>query len=178
MGKDIDLVLDMGNGITWTINGKDVTDPKTVDMSVTQNSNTIPVDIINNITGEKYSIQISLAHNGDFGFTAVLTIDLGSKNDGLYANLFYYNPNTKWLEFMDYGKISGGKAELIFTHASDWMIVIDDKPMGGEDVSTGAGIYADNDSVDAANKSAVFVIPVIAAAFLGAAAVVRRKARK
>ncbi|MBP1560346.1 MAG: bacterial Ig-like domain-containing protein [Oscillospiraceae bacterium] len=176
-GKNIDLVLDMGNGITWTINGKDVTNPKTVDLSVTANSKNIPVEVINNVTGEKSAIQISLAHNGDFGFTATLTIDLGSKNNGLYANLFYYNPKTKELEFMDYGKISGGKADLIFTHASDWTIVIDDKPMGGEDVSSGAGVFADNDSVDVANKPAVFVIPVMAAALFGAA-VVSRKIRK
>lgn len=176
-GKDIDLVLDMGDGITWTINGKDVTDPKDIDLGVDINTSDIPVEVINNVTGEKSSIQISLKHNGEFGFTATLTIDLGASNNGYYANLFYYNPETGKLEFVDYSKIDGGKADLVFTHASDWAIVIDKEPLGAtEDASTEAGITADGNSVE--ENGYVFVIPVIAAAVLGAAAAFRKKARR
>ncbi|MGN0602995.1 MAG: hypothetical protein ACI4I2_03375 [Oscillospiraceae bacterium] len=176
-GKDIDLVLDMGDGITWTINGKDVTDPKDIDLNIKPNTDAIPVDVINNVTGEKESIQLSLSHNGEFGFTATLTIDLGASNNGFYANLFYYNPETGKLEFVDYSKIDGGKADLVFTHASDWAIVIDKEPLGAtEDASTEAGITADGNSVE--ENGYVFVIPVIAAAVLGAAAAFRKKARR
>ncbi len=176
-GKDIDLVLDMGDGITWTINGKDVTDPKDIDLGVEVDVSGIPVEVINNVTGEISTVQISLKHNGEFGFTATLTIDLGSKNDGYYANLYYYNPETNQLEFVDYGKIEGGKADLVFTHASDWAIVIDKEPLGAtEDASTEAGITADGNSVE--ENGYVFVIPVIAAAVLGAAAAFRKKARR
>lgn len=176
-GKDIDLVLDMGDGITWTINGKGVTDPKDIDLGVEVDVSGIPVEVINNVTGEISTVQISLKHNGEFGFTATLTIDLGSKNDGYYANLYYYNPETNQLEFVDYGKIEGGKADLVFTHASDWAIVIDKEPLGAtEDASTEAGITADGNSVE--ENGYVFVIPVIAAAVLGAAAAFRKKARR
>jgi len=39
--------------------------------------------------------QFSLAYDGEFGFTATLTVNMESKNAGLYANLFYYNEQTK-----------------------------------------------------------------------------------
>lgn len=38
-------------------------------MGVRKNTNTIPVDVINAVTCKKYTIQISLAHEGNFGFT-------------------------------------------------------------------------------------------------------------
>jgi hypothetical protein len=40
-----------------------------------------------------------LAYDGEFGFTATLTINMESKNTGLYANMFYYNEQTGKLEF-------------------------------------------------------------------------------
>lgn len=41
------------------------------------------MDVINNVTGERYSIQVSLAYDGEFGFTEVLSINMESKNAGL-----------------------------------------------------------------------------------------------
>ena len=63
----------MGNGIKWTINGKSVTSVSgSINMGVGLGKGDIPVDVINNLTGERYSINLRLYHNGDFGFTAVL----------------------------------------------------------------------------------------------------------
>ena len=59
----------------------------------------IPVDVINNVTGERNSMNPLLAYDGEFGFTATLTINMESKNTGLYANMFYYNEQTGKLEF-------------------------------------------------------------------------------
>ena len=54
----------------------------------------MPVDIVNNVTGERYSIQLSLSYEGEFGFTAVLSIGLGKENAGYTASLYYYNEST------------------------------------------------------------------------------------
>ena len=43
---------------------------------------------------------MTLAYDGEFGFTATLTVNMESKNAGLYANLFYYNEQTGELEFI------------------------------------------------------------------------------
>ena len=146
-GKDVTIVFDMGNGITWSVNGNSITTDKVsdIDFSVKvgeEAGNNIPVDVINNVTGERYSIQISLAYDGEFGFTAVLSINMEAKNVGLYANLFYYNETTGELEFICADEIAeDGTADLTFTHASDYTIVIDEAPVDGNgaDDSTGTG---------------------------------------
>ena len=40
----------------------------------------IPVDVINNVTGERYSMNLSLAYDGEFGCTAIRTINMESEN--------------------------------------------------------------------------------------------------
>ena len=89
-GKDTTLVLDMGNGLSWKIYGKDITDAAgDIDFDVTVGADagkSIPVDVINNVTGE--------------------------------------------LEFISAGQIDpDGNAELVFTHASDYTIVVDTRIM-------------------------------------------------
>ena len=133
-GKDTTLVLDMGNGLSWKIYGKDITDATgDIDFDVTVGADagkSIPVDVINNVTGERSSMNLTLAYDGEFGFTATLTVNMESKNAGLYANLFYYNEQTGELEFISAGQIDpDGNAELVFTHASDYTIVVDTRIM-------------------------------------------------
>ena len=133
-GKDTTLVLDMGNGLSWKVYGKDITGAAgDIDFGVTVGADagkSIPVDVINNVTGERYSINLTLAYDGELGFKATLTVNMESKNAGLYANLFYYNEQTGELEFICAGQIdSDGNVELEFTHASDYTIVVDTRIM-------------------------------------------------
>ena len=133
-GKDTTLVLDMGNGLSWKIYGKDITDAAgDIDFDVTVGADagkSIPVDVINNVTGEHSSLNLTLAYDGEFGFAATLTVNMESKNAGLYANLFYYNEQTGELEFISAGQIDpDGNVELVFTRASDYTIVVDAKIM-------------------------------------------------
>lgn len=131
-GKDVTIIFDMGNGITWSVDGQSIIGDRIgdIDFTVKTGTNTIPVDVINNVTGECYSKQISLSYDGEFGFTAVLSINMEASNAGLYANLFYYNEKTGEMEFICYDEIAAdGTAELVFTHASDYAIVIDKEPM-------------------------------------------------
>ena len=133
-GKDAALVLDMGNGLSWKIYGKDITEAAgDIDFGVTVGvdaGKSIPVDVINNVTGERSSLNMTLAYDGELGFTATLTVNMESKNAGLYANLFYYNEQTGELEFICAGQIdSDGNVALVFTHASDYTIVVDTRIM-------------------------------------------------
>ena len=127
-GKDIIITFDMGNGILWSVDGKSITTDKAgdIDFSVKSGVKTVPVDIVNNVTGESYSIQISLAYEGEFGFTAVLSIGLGKENAGYTASLYYYNESTGELEFICSDEVAqDGTVSLAFTHASDYVIAID-----------------------------------------------------
>ena len=195
-GEDVTLVLDMGDGISWKINGKDITDAAgDIDLGVTVGADagkSIPVDVINNVTGERYSMNLSLAYDGEFGFTARLTINMESKNTGLYANLFYYNEQTGKLEFVSAGLIDAdGNVELEFTHASDYTIVIDAAVMDGgnkdsinttkdnenaEDNTTIPASNADNAKSDAWNPAIIIIIGIcILLIVFGAVIFVRKK---
>ena len=175
-GKDINLVLDMGNGFVWTINGKSVTDPKDVDMGVNRNT-TIPVKVINALTGECEYITISLAHSGEFGFTAVLTVDMGAENQGLFANLYYYNDSNGKMEFVCSDKIgSNGTADLTFTHASEYVVVLDDHDHGktADGSTTTSDTTADGDTNPSTGVTMVFGAALIS----GAAIMISRKKKK
>lgn len=174
-GKNIDLVLEIDDFI-WTINGTSVVKSKNVDMGIRKNSRKIPNSIIRDFT-KNYTETLSLAHNGDFGFIAALTIKLSSKNDGYFANLYCYNSKNKSFEFGGCSEIKNGKAELKFAHASEWLISIDEFP-AYEEVSSAAGITIDETSIPINNKSnaALVVIPI--AVLSTSALIYRRKARK
>ena len=187
-GKDTTLVLDMGNGLSWKIYGKDITDAAgDIDFDVTVGADagkSIPVDVINNVTGERYSMNLTLAYDGEFGFTATLTVNMESKNAGLYANLFYYNEQTGELEFISAGQIdSDGNVELVFTHASDYTIVVDAKIMsdnGQADSKADETIPApktdDNISKYAWNNTIIIIIGIcIILIIFGAVFYVRKK---
>jgi len=57
-GKNIDLTLEMVDGIAWTINGNSVTgtDFSDINLGVSKNTTTIPVDVINQVSGENYTM--------------------------------------------------------------------------------------------------------------------------
>jgi hypothetical protein len=125
-GKNINLILKLANGMTWTINGMSVTgDSLTdVDLNVTMGTNSIPEDVIEKLTKDKSGIQIELAHNGAFGFEATLSIGMEKTNAGQNAELYYYNEETKEFELLDSSQIGDdGNVNLTFKHASSYVIV-------------------------------------------------------
>ena len=130
-GRDVTLEITVPGGVSWTVNGQDIpenTDLTDLDLGVTLDASTIPVSVINTITGTVDTIQLSLKHDGEFGFTMTLTAPLGKTNAGYWANLYYYDEGSRALEFQAADRIaSDGTAEFAFDHASDYAIVIDDR---------------------------------------------------
>ena len=155
-GKDITLVLDMGNGFSWEINGNDVDSPKNVNLSVTPDAD-IPVKVIYRLTGECYCTSFTLEYSGEFGFIAKLSMGLGKENKGLYANLYYYLGDGEF-EFIDSAKVnSEGVAKLSLSHASDYVVIVDETDHAADNESGDAekpesgetDHAADNESGDA-----------------------------
>lgn len=128
-GRDVTLEISLPGGVSWTVNGQDIpenTDLTDLDLGVTLDASTIPVSVVNTITGAVDTIQLSLKHDGEFGFTMILSAPLGETNAGYWANLYYYNTRTRALEFQSASKIAtDGTASFPFSHASDYAIVID-----------------------------------------------------
>ena len=101
----------------------------------------------------EFGVKLTLAYDGEFGFQAILTVNMDAKNAGLYANLFYYNEKSGELEFVCAGEIDEkGNAELVFSHASDYTIVIDTQSM--ETVETTKEIDNAEDPAQTENDTA------------------------
>ena len=72
-------------------------------------------------------------------------VDLGKANAGLYANLFHYNEDAGTLEFVTADRINeNGIAELVFSHASDYVIVVGDEVTGGSSNGNSSGSNSSN----------------------------------
>ena len=127
-GRDITIVFDMGNGITWSVNGKSVKEGEIddIDFSVQKGTKTIPEDAVRKVAGEYYNIQLSLAHKGEYGFTAVLSINLGKENAGRTASLYCYKEADGELEVVNTAVIAeDGTAEFTLTYGADYLIVVE-----------------------------------------------------
>ena len=137
-GKDVDVTFDLGN-VQWSVNGADIptdTDFTDLDLGVNLDTSGIPVDVVNAITGEVGTVQITLAHDGEFGFTMTLTAPLGKENAGYWANLYHYDESAEAMNFEAAAKIDeDGSVTIPFSHASQYAIVIDTHSHAAVDVS-------------------------------------------
>ena len=128
-GSDVTLVLDMGGGVSWEISGIDIpegTSFTAVDMGVEMGTDGIPIEVTNLVTGESGVVQVTLAHEGAFGFELTLVVPLGEENEGLVANLYHYDEDAGALRFKTSGTIDeNGAARLRLDHASEWAIALD-----------------------------------------------------
>ena len=150
--KNVTLVIKSEGGITWTIKGSDITGtiPEVIDLTVDMVEGVIPQAAIDKVKLEGTAVEFSIEHTGDLGLTAELKINLGTENKGKYANLFYYNPETSALEFVEGAKIAeDGTAGFKYTHASEYVIIISDSlydaennPAAGDNLNIAVCIIA------------------------------------
>jgi len=123
-GKNVTLQLVQENGVIWQINGRDVTESREVDIKVILDSGAIQESELELFKDAGSLRQVSLVYDGDFGFKALIRFPVAKKDEGRYANLFYYNGGV--FEYVASSKAANGYAEFEFTHASDYVLVISD----------------------------------------------------
>ena len=129
-GKDVTIVFDLGSGLSWTLSGQNLqpgTEFTDLNLGVDLGTDSIPGNVFNAITGEISTVQLTLAHDGPFGFTMTLTAPLGEANAHYWANLYHYDEAAGSLAFETAAVIGeDGTVSLSFSHASQFAIVIDD----------------------------------------------------
>ena len=155
-GKDVTIVLQM-NGYTWTINGKDIvaTTLKDINMGVMMDSGAIPSGVVNELAGNNPTRQITLAHEGDFGFRANLTINVGAEHAGKVGNLFYYSSDNRMIFMSDPTVAADGSVTFPFSHASSYVIVLSDASMRPASDKEETGVY---------NSTLPYVVAIIVSA--------------
>lgn len=102
-GKDVTVSLRLDNGVVYTINGKNVTSAKDVNVITTYNTNRIPTSLVKKAY-QKYNAvstaQISINSNS-FGAKAGVTVKFATKRAGCTARLYRYNPDKRTLSLVD-----------------------------------------------------------------------------
>ncbi len=164
--KDVTIIIDVSDSIKWVINGLNITSPKEINFGISNNANSITTDMFDTLIGKKAVMEFTLGHNGDLGFTGTLLMNLGKQYAGYYANLFYYNPKTKVLEFISAPVVGNeGYAEFLISHASEYAIVISENNYGEViDVSSGSARAAEIDMIVFESSSPIMIPMIITAA--------------
>ena len=149
VGKDVDVTFELEDGVSWSVNGADIptdADLSDLDLGVTMDSDGIPVDVIDAVTSESSTtVQMTLAHDGEFGFTMTLSAPLGKENAGLWANLYQYDEDAEAMTFETATLIDeDGIAALPMRHASQYAIVIDDHSHAAEAALPFTDVNADD----------------------------------
>lgn len=132
-GQNVEVTFDMG-AYSWTINGKDVDAEKleAINLEVVLDADAIDESIVEAIANGETTYQISLTHEGDFGFTATLTLNVGKEYSGFKGALYYFDGNkpvyqsTKEVD-------ENGNVSYEFSHASDYVIVLSENDDVEED---------------------------------------------
>ncbi len=129
-GQDIDVTLNMGNGICWTINGRNIIadEANGIDMGIETDASDIPEAILTQaalLSETGTVIKLALAHDGPFDFQPILTFQTDAAFAGCTATLFYYRTDAGKLEYINETTVTeAGEIVFPFSHASDYVIII------------------------------------------------------
>ena len=126
-GKDVTYYFEMGSDIIWAVNGLSFEDKldRDIDFRVKTDTKNIPSKLVNEIADVYPHKNLTLSHDGDFGFSAILSINMGEDNEEMYANLYFFNEAEGSLEFVDSAPIDGnGNTQFEFKHASDYTVIL------------------------------------------------------
>lgn len=143
-GKNVTLKIKVGDSIFWEIDCRVI--PKDaslqdISLKVSMNTQGIPSKVLCGLPGSHTFLQMTLGHDGLFGFPVKLHADVGRGNSGKWANLYYYNEGTGKMEFETAARVTAsGDAAFTMTHASQYAIVLDEKShtLSFQDVGEGA----------------------------------------
>ena len=112
-----------------------------MDLGVKLGSKNIPAQILSDITGAYPHVEFSINHDGDLGFTAVLSVPVGTSNKGRNGTLYFYDTEKKELLAEGTSIIDdAGYAKFPLTHCSDYTVVITpEKVLSADEVGYAVG---------------------------------------
>lgn len=129
-GRDVTLEVKSGP-VRWQIHGSALNPeslPSSVNLGAAVKTNAIPSNMLETLPRSQGQtvIQLSLAHNGPFGFGLNMAVDAGKENAGRQASLYYYNSTDGVMEFQSSARVDkDGLAGFPMTHASAYAVVLD-----------------------------------------------------
>ena len=167
-GKDMNVTFQVSDQASWIINGKDITGNVTapIDLGLVVGTSDIPKQKVTALADGNETIQLSLNYDGVFGFEGILRLSVGTDHSGKIANLYYYNETTGKFEYYQAAQVKeDGTVDFKFSHASDYVIVLNDTDMS----QTTGSVIASPKTSDNTPIAAAVILLLFGCALMGTA---------
>lgn len=167
-GKDMNVTFQVSDQASWIINGKDITGNVTapIDLGLVVGTSDIPKQKVTALADGNETIQLSLNYDGVFGFEGILRLSVGTDHSGKIANLYYYNETTGKFEYYQAVQVKeDGTVDFKFSHASDYVIVLNDTDMS----QTTGSVIASPKTSDNTPIAAAVILLLFGCALMGTA---------
>lgn len=167
-GKDMNVTFKVSDQASWIINGKDITGNVTapIDLGLVVGTSDIPKQKVTVLADGNETIQLSLNYDGVFGFEGILRLSVGKDYSGKIANLYYYNETTGKFEYYQAVQVKeDGTVDFKFSHASDYVIVLNDTDMS----QTTGSVIASPKTSDNTPIAAAVILLLFGCALMGTA---------
>ena len=167
-GKDMNVTFKISDQASWIINGKDITGNVTapIDLGLVVGTSDIPKQKVTALADGNETIQLSLNYDGVFGFEGILRLSVGTDHSGKIANLYYYNETTGKFEYYQAVQVKeDGTVDFKFSHASDYVIVLNDTDMS----QTTGSVIASPKTSDNTPIAAAVILLLFGCALMGTA---------
>lgn len=167
-GKDMNVTFKVSDQASWIINGKDITGNVTapIDLGLVVGTSDIPKQKVTALADGNETIQLSLNYDGVFGFEGILRLSVGTDYSGKTANLYYYNETTGKFEYYQAVQVKeDGTVDFKFSHASDYVIVLNDTDMS----QTTGSVIASPKTSDNTPVAAAVILLLFGCALMGTA---------
>ena len=167
-GKDMNVTFKVSDQASWIINGKDITGNVTapIDLGLVVGTSDIPKQKVTALADGNETIQLSLNYDGVFGFEGILRLSVGTDHSGKTANLYYYNETTGKFEYYQAVQVKeDGTVDFKFSHASDYVIVLNDTDMS----QTTGSVIASPKTSDNTPIAAAVILLLFGCALMGTA---------
>ena len=167
-GKDMNVTFKVSDQASWIINGKDITGNVTapIDLGLVVGTSDIPKQKVTALADGNETIQLSLNYDGVFGFEGILRLFVGKDYSGKIANLYYYNETTGKFEYYQAVQVKeDGTVDFKFSHASDYVIVLNETDMS----QTTGSVIASPKTSDNTPVAAAVILLLFGCALMGTA---------
>lgn len=167
-GKDMNVTFRVSDQASWIINGKDITGNVTapIDLGLVVGTSDIPKQKVTALADGNETIQLSLNYDGVFGFEGILRLSVGKDYSGKIANLYYYNETTGKFEYYHAAQVKeDGTVDFKFSHASDYVIVLNETDMS----QTTGSVIASPKTSDNTPVAAAVILLLFGCALMGTA---------
>lgn len=126
-GKNVNATFILSNGVRWTINGKNITNAKSLTIYTEYNIDYIPASLVKKATANSISkAQVGLTTSfDDLGTKATVSVKFSKNRAGCTAVVYRYDPDSNSLKGVSKAKVQNdGRCAFTIEAGGPYLIVL------------------------------------------------------